>query len=98
MTIAEVKELYEGKYSNVEIYKPCSNGKYYPNHFHTDNCVGLGEGSPHGDYTEDMEVELYELMDQDEYNNTLMANFDTYADFEDWYGDKNAKVLCMMIK
>lgn len=98
MTIREIKELCNGKYSDVEIYKPYSRGKYYPNHFHTDNCVGLGEGSPHGDYTEDMEVELYELMDQDEYNNTLMANFDTYVDFEDWYGDKNAKVLCIMIK
>ena len=26
------------------------------------------------------------------------ANCDIYADFEDWYGNKNAKVLCIMIK
>lgn len=45
-----------------------------------------------------MEVGLYELMNEEEYNNTLMANGDIYADFEDWYGDKDAKVLCIMIK
>ena len=26
------------------------------------------------------------------------GNCDIYADFEDWYGNKNAKVLCIMIK
>ena len=35
---------------------------------------------------------------QDEYNNALMANCDIYADFDDWYDNKNAKVLCIMIK
>lgn len=98
MTVAEVKELYKGEYVDLEVYKPLSKGCYYPNHFHGDNCVGLGDGSPEGDYTEDMEVGLYELMDQDEYNNTLMANCDIYADFDDWYDNKNAKVLCIMIK
>ena len=49
-------------------------------------------------YDDDMEVGLYELMDEEEYNNTIMANCDIYADFEDWYGDKDAKVLCVMIK
>ena len=98
MTVAEVKELYKGEYVDLEVYKPLSRGHYYPNHFHGDNCVGLGDGSPEGDYTEDMEVGLYELMDEEEYNNALMANGDIYADFEDWYGDKDAKVLCIMIK
>ena len=45
-----------------------------------------------------MEVGLYELMNQDDYNDTLMANCDIYADFDDLYGDKNAKILCIMIK
>ena len=88
MTVAEVKELYKGEYVDLEVY----------NHFHGDNCVELSNCSPEGDYTEDMEVGLYELMDQSEYNNTLMANCDIYADFDDWYGNKNAKILCIMIK
>lgn len=98
MTVAEVKELYKGEYVDLEVYKPLSRGYYYPNCFHGDNCVSLGDDSPHGNYTEDMEAGLYELMDQEDYNNTLMANCDLYADFKDWYGDKNAKVLCIMIK
>ena len=98
MTIAEVKELYRGKYVNLEVYRSLSSGHCYPNHFHTDNCVELGDSSPNGEYTEDMEAVLYELMNQDEYNNTLMANCNIYADFNDWYGNKNAKVLCIMIK
>ena len=98
MTIAEVKELYKGEYVDLEVYKTLSNGYDYPNYFHANNCVELGNGSPDGDYTEDMEVGLYELLDQDEYNNTFMSNCDIYADFADWYGNKDVKVLCIMIK
>lgn len=53
---------------------------------------------PNGDYTEDMEVGLHELMDEEDYNQSLLAGCDITADFEDWYGDRNAKILCIMIK
>lgn len=43
-------------------------------------------------------MELYSLMDETEYNNSILANTDTYADFANWYDDKNAKVLCALIK
>lgn len=76
MTVGEVKELYKGEYVDLEVYKPLSRGHYYPNCFHGDNCVSLGDDSPHGNYTEDMEAGLYELMDEEEYNNTIMANVD----------------------
>lgn len=98
MTIKEVIEENKGKYTELEVYKARSNGKYYPNSFHTDNCELLGDTSPYGNFSEDMEVGLYELMNEEEYNNTIMTNCDIYADFEDWYGDKDAKVLCIMIK
>lgn len=98
MTIKDVKEEYKNEYAELEVYKAMSGGKYYPSNFHMDNCRSLGEDSPHGNYDDDMKVGLYELMDEEEYNNTIMANCDIYADFEDWYGNKNAKVLCIMIK
>lgn len=41
MTIAEVKELYKGKYAEIDVYEPISRGEYYPKQFHTDNCYGL---------------------------------------------------------
>ena len=98
MTIKEVIEENKGKYTELEVYKAMSGGKYYPSNFHMDNCRSLGENSPHGNYDDDMEVGLYELMNEEEYNNTIMTNCDIYADFEEWYGDKDAKVLCIMIK
>ena len=98
MTIKEVIEKNKGKYTELEVYKSLEKGKNYPNSFHTDNCRSLGEDSPYGNYNDDMEVGLYELMDEEEYNKTIMANCDIYADFDDWYDNKNAKVLCIMIK
>lgn len=98
MTIKDIKEEYKGKYAELEVYEAVSNGRYYPKYFHTDNCEPFGEGVPYGDYVDDMDVGLYELMNEEDYNNSIMANCDIYADFEAWYGDKDAKVLCIMIK
>lgn len=91
MTIKEVKEMYDKQYKDVEVYEPNSSGKYYPNHFHTDNCKCVDE------YTDESEVGLYELMDEEDYNNSIMANSSEYADFEEWYDNKDAKVLCIML-
>ncbi len=38
-----------------------------------------------------------ELMDEEEYGNTILANSSMYADFEDWYGCKDAKVLVVVL-
>lgn len=92
MTIKEVKEMYKSKYDDIEVYKPKSTGRYYPNHFHTDNCKFTEE------HTDKLEVGLYELMDEEDYEDSIMANTCVYADFSEWYGNKNAKVLCIMLK
>lgn len=89
--LKEVEELYSGQYIDLEVYRPASIGKYYPKVFHTDNA------RPYMDEPEeDLEIGLYELMDEETYNQTLLANTFEYADFEDWYGDKSAKVLVVM--
>lgn len=92
MTIKEVKEMYKGEYADVEVYKTDEVGDHYPRHFHTDNCKAID------DYMEEAEVGLYELMDEEEYNNSILANTSERADFADWYDDKEAKVLCIMLR
>ena len=92
MTIKEVKEMYEGQYDELEVYSTWNVGEHYPNHVHTDNCKCAEE------YTDDSEVGLYELMDEEDYNRSIMANASDYADFGEWYDNKGAKVLCIMIK
>ena len=92
MTIKEVKEMYKGQYDELEVYSTWNVGEHYPNHFHTDNCRYTEE------YTDESEVGLYELMDEEDYNHSIMANASDYADFEEWYDNKDARVLCIMIK
>lgn len=47
--------------------------------------------------TNDMEAVSYQLADEDTYNKTVLANSEIAADFDDWYGDINAKVLCILL-
>lgn len=91
MTIKDVKELFKNEFEEIEVFKANSHGRYYPNRFHTDNC------SATEDYSDESEVGLYELMDEEDYNNSIMANINDYARFEEWYGNKEAKVLCIML-
>lgn len=91
-TVKDVKELYKGEYAEIEVYKPVGVGEHYPDHFHTDNCKGIEEG-----FDDESEVGLYELMDEDDYNDSILANSCMKADFGEWYGSKDAKVLCMML-
>lgn len=91
MTIKEVKEKYAGKYEELEVYKAIGKGEHYPNHFHTDNCKFTEE------YSDSSEVGLYELMDEEDYNNSINANSCATTDFGEWYGSNDAKVLCVML-
>ena len=44
-----------------------------------------------------MEVSFYQFFNEDDYNNEILANCDITVDFNDCYGNKNAKVLCIMV-
>lgn len=91
MTIAEIKEIYNGKYSDIEIYEANTKGQCFPNHFHTDNC------NPTENYSDNDEIAFVELMNENDYNNSILANSEISADFDDWYGNKDAMVLCVML-
>lgn len=92
MTIKELKEMFDGKYEDIEVYSPNETGAHYPTCFHTDNC-NFTEN-----YNEESEIGLYELMDEEYYNNSVMINTCEDADFEELYGNKEARVLCLMLK
>lgn len=49
------------------------------------------------EFLKDKEVLHYEIMDEERYNETILANCCTSADFEVWYDDKDAKVLVMFL-
>lgn len=83
-TVKEVKEMYKNEFDYVEVYKTTC-GK--ADHFHTDNCIEV-------DYEEDTLVYMWELMDEWEYNHSILANTD--FSFDDIF-DKNDKILVMMI-
>lgn len=61
----------------------------------------------HSDYIEsvdlaysevkNMEVDEWYVMDEEEYSRTILANTSEYADFEQWYDDKDARVLIIMV-
>lgn len=89
MSIKEIKNMYAGQYTNIEVYEPMNRGRHYPNHFHTDNC------NETENFTDESEVGIYSLMDIDEYNQTILANTSINTDSFGWTQDE--KILCMML-
>lgn len=95
MTIADVKELFKNEYVDYEVYKPYNNNCL--SRFDMDSCYQL---SPllNRNYDDNMEVSFYQFMDENDYNREILANCDITLDFYDCYADKNAKILCIMVK
>lgn len=88
MTIEEVEDLYKGQYADIEVYTNFNSTKYG---FHTDRIKTVD------DYKGDDEVREYSLVDEEEYDQTILANTSIQADFEDWFGDKKAKILLVKV-
>lgn len=98
-TIREIKNRCEGKYDYVEIYKSVSMGEHFPITFHTDNCflISCDEFTDYENpYDEDKKYEyiISELMDKEDYENSILAN--TSIRFTEIYDDTD-KILCIMI-
>lgn len=88
MTINEIKAMYSNEYTDIEVCVFTSNR----HQFHTD-CIEFID-----EYTDDSIVEAWSLMDENEYNSTILANSCESADFGMWYDDASAKVLVIAIK
>ena len=79
-TVKSVKEMYDGKYDEVEAY--------VGDHFHTDFCERTD------DFSDNSVVTKYELMDEDSYNSSILANCGVR--FDDIHYRKD-KILCLLI-
>lgn len=80
--------------ADVELY--CYTGKIHS--IHTDNIMSLDKELNFKElYCSGIEELDYEVMDEDNYNNTVLANACDSADFEKLYGNENAKVLVVVL-
>ncbi len=92
MTIKELLDKYDGQYVDYEVY--CRVGKIgHSRIFHTDTIEEILEGG----YRDTWEILDYELMNEQDYDTSVLANASPEADFAEWYGDKEAKLLCILV-
>ena len=91
-TRQEVEEL-AAQAVEVQIFRFTELDKYVHG-IHTDNTGGMDMKV--ADLPEEFKGDV-QLMDEEEYDSTILANAMYDADFEDWYGDKNAKVLVVVL-
>jgi hypothetical protein len=89
MTINETKNHidYNGKFTAVEVYE-------FTDKRHSIHTDSIRELDPN-EYNDNSEVIADSLMDEEEYNNTILAN--TSTRFTDIY-NKDDKVLVIVIK
>jgi len=91
-TRQEVQELAK-QATEVQIFRFTELDKFVHG-IHTDNtaCMDMKVDDLPERFTGDVQ-----LMCEQEYDDTLLGNSSMCADFEDWYGDKDAKVLVVVL-
>lgn len=92
MTIKEVKEHYKGQYVDCEIYRFSGSA----HNIHGD-FIYTPDDVVNDQYDENEEVVYENLMDEEEYDMTINANSGVTTDFDEWYGNKNAQVLVIIL-
>lgn len=85
-SLKELLEMEEvkGKYADIEV-------NLY-NKYSEDEYVEQGQG--YSDY----EVREWDLMDEETYNAEILRGSDVTVDFEEIYGDKDAKCLIVLLE
>lgn len=91
-TRQEVQELAK-QAAEVQIFRFTQLDKFVHG-IHTDNTGGMDMKVE--DLPEEFKGDV-QMMDEEDYGDTILANSSMCADFEDWYGDKNAKVLVVVL-
>ena len=84
--------MFKDQYADVEYYRNKINCTLQID-FNLEHCTGVDAC----EVNDVMEAVSYQLADEDTYNKTVLANSEIAADFEDWYGDDTAKVLCILM-
>jgi hypothetical protein len=91
-TRQEVEKL-AAQAAEVEIFRFTQQDRYIRG-IHTDNTASMDMKV--SDLPDEFKGDV-QLMDEEEYANTILANSSMEADFADWYGDKDAKVLVVVL-
>ena len=86
-TVAEIKKMYEGRYADIEFYKSRFNNRI----IHTDYIEYIE------DVSDDAPVEDFELMDEERYDFSVLANSCPEEDFKTCYGSSEARVLVIIV-
>ena len=81
---------------DFKIYIP-KDEHYSVYDIHQDTIKEITEDDIPKQLFNNLEVANYQIMDEKDYSFSIMAN-DGFADFEEWYDDKNAKVVIMMVE
>ena len=83
-TIFDLRKELSGKYKDMEIYKAVSANQI--NDYQTDNLEPMENDEVEWDIP--VEVAYYTMMDEEEYNSTILANNSETVDFDDLYDSK----------
>jgi hypothetical protein len=87
MTIKEVQEMFTGQYFDFEVYRNFNSNRLG---FHTDRINSVD------DYSESDEVTEYELMNREDYSQSVLAN--SSVSWEEYGLDDRDKILVVKIK
>lgn len=88
MKVKEIIEKHGMNCVEVEVYNA---DRMHFRSIHTDSIRSCYE------YDENDEVLDFEVMCEERYNDTVLANSCVSADFSEWYGDNNAQILVIII-
>lgn len=86
--IKDMKNIDKNIY-DYDIYRYIDNNN---KKLHTDYIQAIYENY------ENMEVKEYYILGEQEYDDTILANSSYYADFGSWCGNKNAKILVIIVE
>ncbi len=87
-TLRELLKSHKGEYTDWEAYAYTDRSR----RLRTDFIKSIE------DVNLDAEVDDWWLMDEEEYNDTILSNSSVPADFAEWYDDADAKVLVVVVK
>lgn len=88
----KVKEILNANsYDDVEFYRPMDEQHFNSCDLHGDTLWG---SEP---ITNDEDVLEWQIMDEEDYNNTILANSGDDESFAELFGDEDAKILVIVL-
>lgn len=90
----KVKDIIKAHIDSVSDYTILKS-KFGTKSFHTDSIHFVDSNEEKQFFG--AEAKDFAIMDEDEFNRTVFANVSSEADFDEFYDDKNAKVLVILV-